>query len=40
VDYRKFFMRADTVQLRGINYKLYKNRSLKLCRMCFLAREL
>ena len=24
IDYRKFFIRADTVQLRGYNYKLYK----------------
>ena len=29
IDYRKFFIRADTVQLRGHNYILYKNRSLK-----------
>jgi len=27
IDYRKFFIRADTVQLRGHNYKLYKNRT-------------
>ena len=39
VDYRKFFMRADTVQLRGHNYKLYKDRSLKLCRMCFFSQR-
>ena len=26
IDYRKFFIRADTVQLRRHNYKLYKNR--------------
>ena len=33
----KFFIRADTVQLRGHNYKLYKNRSLKQCRTCFFS---
>jgi len=32
-------MRADTVQLRGHNYKLYKDRSLKLCRMCFFSQR-
>ena len=38
IDYRKFFIRADTAQLiRGHNYKLYKNRSLKQCRMCFFS---
>jgi len=37
--YRKFFIRADTVQLRGHNYKLYKNRSLKQCRMCFFSQR-
>ena len=35
IDNRNFFIRADTVQLRGHNYKLYKNRSLKQCRICF-----
>ena len=34
-----FFVRADTVQLRGHNYKLYKNRSLKLCRMCLFSQR-
>jgi len=37
IDYRKFFIRADSVQLRGHNYNLYKNRSLKQCRMCFFS---
>jgi len=39
IDYRKFFIRADTVQLRGHNYKLYKNRSLKRCRTCFFSQR-
>jgi len=39
IDCRKFFIRADTVQLRGHNYKLYKNRSLKQCRMCFFSQR-
>ena len=39
LDYRKFFIRADTIQLRGHNYKLYKNRSLKQCRMCFFSQR-
>jgi len=39
IDYKKFFIRADTVQLRGHNYKLYKNRSLKRCRMCFFSQR-
>jgi len=33
------FIRADSVQLRGHNYKLYKNRSLKRCRTCFFSQR-
>ena len=39
IDYRKFFIRADTVHLRGHNYKLYKNRSQKQCRICFISQR-